>query len=354
MTEKLPLPTQTLYAELMEQLTALEAHRSIGHLAGCFTTKSVKGENYYYFQHSQPGEGSHQIYVGRKNPALDKIVKKYETEREAVKADQSHIQQLCAQLRAGRALVTDNPSSKVIKALADGGFFHLNGVLVGTHAFIVLGNMLGVRWKGASQRTQDVDIAGSSHLHIAIPHTPVNIPEILERLQMGFLPIPSLNHKHPSTSFKVRGEELRVDILTPELGARKRGPVSIPHFNTAAQPLPFLDFLIERPEQAAVINGGGILVNIPNPARFAFHKLIVFRERPAIMHSKTKKDLWQATQLFSLLAEERPGDLLLIWNELKQRGRGWVKRVRAGFSAIKKENEETYKNILKILPDGVS
>ncbi|MEJ2472245.1 MAG: hypothetical protein P8Y96_14215 [Desulfuromonadales bacterium] len=38
--QKLSLATQTLYAELLEQLTALEAQRSIGQLAGTFTEKT--------------------------------------------------------------------------------------------------------------------------------------------------------------------------------------------------------------------------------------------------------------------------------------------------------------------------
>jgi hypothetical protein len=38
---RLPLETQTLYAELLEQLTALEAQRAIGYLTGCFTLKTA-------------------------------------------------------------------------------------------------------------------------------------------------------------------------------------------------------------------------------------------------------------------------------------------------------------------------
>ena len=53
--ERLPLETQTLYAEMMEQLIALEAQRSIGHASGCFTTKVIKGTPYYYFQYLEPG-----------------------------------------------------------------------------------------------------------------------------------------------------------------------------------------------------------------------------------------------------------------------------------------------------------
>ena len=42
---------------------------------------------------------------------------------------------------------------------SDGGVFRLDGVLVSTHAFLVLGNILGVRWDGGSIWTQDIDIA---------------------------------------------------------------------------------------------------------------------------------------------------------------------------------------------------
>lgn len=41
--KRLPLETQTLYTELVEQLTAIEAQRAIGHLPGCFTLKTANG-----------------------------------------------------------------------------------------------------------------------------------------------------------------------------------------------------------------------------------------------------------------------------------------------------------------------
>ena len=60
--ERFPLGTQTLYAELMELLLTYGTHRSIGHLPGCFTTKSIKGEVYYYYQYSAPGGDLKQVY----------------------------------------------------------------------------------------------------------------------------------------------------------------------------------------------------------------------------------------------------------------------------------------------------
>ena len=42
---------------------------------------------------------------------------------------------------------------RVIRRLADYGFFHAGGLLIGTHAFLAYGNMLGVRWGGTGTHT---------------------------------------------------------------------------------------------------------------------------------------------------------------------------------------------------------
>ena len=44
---RIPLETQTLYAELLEHLLALAAERSVGHLRGTFVTKQVTGRPDY-------------------------------------------------------------------------------------------------------------------------------------------------------------------------------------------------------------------------------------------------------------------------------------------------------------------
>ncbi len=349
--EKLPLETLTLYAELMEQLMALETHRSIGRVSGCFTTKTVKSETYYYYQYSDPGGVLRQAYIGKKTPALERVVERFLTERETFKEDMAQIQRLCAQLRLGGVLITDTASARVLKAFAESGIFHLNGVLVGTHAFTVLGNLLGVRWKNSAAKTHDIDIASGSRMSVAIPHIQADLPRTLERLEMGFLPVPQLDPKNPSTSFKVRGKALRVDILTPEVSSTDRGPVFISAFKVAAQPLRFLDYLIENPEKGAIVNGGGVLVNVPTPARYAFHKLIVSGERGVVMHDKIEKDLLQAAQVFSALADERPGDLLLAWDEIKRRGPSWVKQAYIGLSAMAKRHEAEHGMLIEVLPE---
>jgi len=323
--QRQPLEVQTIYAELLEQLAAYEASRAVGHAAGSFVTKTIKGQEYYYFQHVGPGGTKQQTYLGRRDAALDDLARRFAEGRANVAAEQESIDRLAALLRAGGAMITDTPSARVLRALADVGVFHMGGVLVGTHAFVVLGNLLGVRW-ASSLRTQDVDIAADRTVDVAVSDTGGDVPSALESLEMGFLPVPGLDRTSPSTSFKVRGRSLRVDLLTPTARAASR-PVAIPRFSAAARPLRFLDYLIERPVRAAVVDGTVVAVNVPDPARFALQKLIVAGERPAVMQTKREKDLAQAAELLELLAQDRPGDLTLAWEALAGRGQSWVSRV---------------------------
>lgn len=348
--ERLPLETQTLYAEFLDQLVALHARRTIGLAPGCFTTKTVKGETYYYFQYSDPGGVSRQAYVGKKSASLAKVVAAYEHDRSIQTADLDRLHRLCAQLRVGQALPTDPASSRILKSLAESGVFHLGGVLVGTHAFTVYGNLLGVRWDGAFLKTQDIDIAGRAELGIAVPDLQVNVPEVLENLQMGFLPVPSLNRKEPSTSFKIRGQSVRVDFLTPAHRTRSEGTVFISRLGVAAQALKFLDYLLEAHIPAGIVDGGGVLVNVPDPARYAFHKLLLSRARTVASQMKAEKDLSQAIQLIDVLVEDRPGDLSLAWDELRKRGRGWTKPVWTALSAQEKRHPGLIDRLATVIP----
>ena len=340
--------TQTLYAELMEQLTAIEARRSIGNLKGCFITKEIKSEYYYYFQYSDLNGVARQVYVGRKTPALSNLVKRFKEEKDLLKPDVDHVRKLCAQIKAGGAITADSSTARIIRSLADSGIFRLNSVLVGTHAFTVIGNMLGVHWE-THVKTHDIDIATSKHIDIVVPDVKPNVPDTLEKLELGFLPVPALNPKNPSTSFKVRGSTLMVDILTPATGESEK-PVFVASLNTSAQPLRFLDYLITGFERGAVANGGGVLVNIPNPARYAFHKLIISQERSIAMHSKSEKDIAQAASIFAVLAEDRPGDLLIAFEDIGKRGKRWISNLKKGLRLLKTKFPVEYGKLLSVVP----
>ncbi len=348
--DRLPAETQTLYAEFLEHLLAIHARRTIGLASGCFTTKTVKGETYYYFQYSDPGGVTRQAYIGKQSPPLTKVMEAYDRYRSEHGADQKRVQRLCAQLRVGKALTTDPASARILRALADSGVFHLGGVLVGTHAFTAYGNLLGVHWERAHLTTQDIDIAGEERLGIALPDLQVDIPNLLQSLQMGFLPIPALNPKQPSTAFKVRGQAIRVDFLTPAHGGRRDRPVFLSRFRVAAQPLKFLDYLLDGHVHAGIVDGGGVLVNVPNPARYALHKLLVSRSRAISSQTKAIKDIHQAVQLIDVLVDDRPGDLAVAWEELRRRGRGWVQPVRTAIETWGKRHPGFLDKVTSAIP----
>ncbi len=343
--ERLPLEVQTLYAELVDQLTALEAGRSLGSVPGSFVTKTVKGHQYYYFQHVDTAGAKRQVYLGRRDDVLDALAERFTEQRADSEPDHKSVRRLAALARTGGAGTTDAASARVLKGLADAGVFRLGGVLVGTHAFIVIGGLLGVRWEGAGMRTQDVDLAAPRVLEVAASNTSLDLPGTIDSLEMGFLPVPGLDAASPSTSFKVRGQALRVDLLTP---ARASGgkPVMIRRFNAAAQPLRYLDYLIEQPVRAAVISGDPVLVFVPSPARFALHKLVLASDRPATTASKRSKDLAQAGQLLEVLIADREADVVLAWEALRKRGVSWAKRVRKQAENLPAEVAERLEDVL--------
>lgn len=329
---RLPSDTSTLYAELLERLLAEAARREPAKAPGAFTTKTIKGEVYVYFQCSEPGGKVRQLYLGRKGPVTDGLQERFRAGRPQAEKERADLERLCAQVLLGGGWSMGARPARVLKAFAAAGVFEAGAVLVGTHAFGLLGNMLGARWSGACLRTHDLDLAAVSLA--AAGGVESDAPGALERLEMGFLPVPALDPRHPSTSFKVRGEALRVDFLTPGKEGR---PVPVPGLKTSAQPLPFLDYLLEEPQPAAVLDGGGILVLVPSPARFALHKTLVAGERPASQQAKAAKDLDQAAELAVLLAEDRPGDLRLAAEAM--RARGWGKKLERGWARLRSRRE---------------
>jgi hypothetical protein len=328
-----PQEIQTLYAELSERLAAYEATRSFSSLKGGFVTKRISGADYWYFKTSAAPAGQREYSVGPDTSATRAVIEAYQKDRTAVQEVESAIARLCAMLRQGGAMLTDTVSAKVISGLGSAGVFRLGGVLVGTHAFIALGNVMGVHWQ-SGLRTEDIDILASPVLEVAIAPVEADLPATLESLNMGFLPVPGLDARSAETSFKVRGKTLRVDLLTPARGKRTGAPVRIPRLKASAQPLEFLDYLLEAPVDVPVINGGATMVKVPEPARFALHKLIVSVDRSIAMQTKAGKDRQQAGEMIEVLMQDRPGDIELAVESINRLGEGWRKKLKNGLDRL--------------------
>jgi hypothetical protein len=238
-----------------------------------------------------------------------------EEQRERAAPDAARRAQLVEMLVAGGAARESAVVTKVLEVLADSGIFRLGGVVVGTQAFTCFGNLLGVRFERAATRTQDVDLAHERSVGIALAPEPprLDVLETLQRAEPGLAAVPGLDPRSPSTSFKVRGRDLRVDVLTPARGRSSEAPVWIPWLRAAATQLPFLGYLIEQPVQAVLIGGSGVLLNVPRPGRFALHKLWLARQRSMAEQTKARKDLQQATQLLEVLLADRPQEIRDAW-----------------------------------------
>jgi len=344
--DRLSLSTTTLFQQFNEQVISDELTRNIGDLPGTFVFKKIKGKTYCYLQYHEAGKQK-QAYIGPESDKIHQLIGDWDSIRQESKLDNQRRQEMCAMLKAGGLLTVDPSIAKVLSMLTDSGVFRLGVVLVGTQAYRSYGNMLGVKLEGASLQTHDIDLAQDFDVNIALPRElNIDINDVIDRAEMGFIPIPSLNLKHPTTSFKVRRKEIKLDFLTPLVGAPNAKPIKLSSLNTYALPLRFLDYLIENPIQTVLIDNIGLLVNVPDPARYALHKCIISGRRPITEKSKSEKDIYQATQLLKILFEDDTKTVVSAWKGLSQFGKNWQASALEG---IEKFSDKSLINNLKLL-----
>lgn len=329
MLTELSITAQTAYAQLFEACQTGDFLRSVATLPGSFAAKTVKGRLYWYFQYTEPSGDLRQIYVGPDNEQVRALIAK--------KTAPTTLEAVGRLVRAASALGCEAVFPKhfrVIERLADYGFFRAGGVLIGTHAFIAYANLLGVRW-GVAERTQDVDFAHAGRsISIALPtNLELDSHDAIQSLDMGFLPISGLTGKNGASYLNPKEPEFRLDFLTPLV--RQEGPYHHPALGVALQPLKFMEYSLEGVQQAIIFSGDkAVLVNVPAPARYALHKLLIYGERTGAFKAKSEKDLKQAACLLALLKDRFPWEVEDAWLDLISRGPGWVKRINQGLSQL--------------------
>jgi hypothetical protein len=327
----LSLGAQTAYAQLFDAASAAEFNRSVASLKGSFAAKTVKGRKYWYFQHTDVSGKLQQIYVGPDSARIKALIKEH-----GVKEGGAALQKLVNAAIALGCQPLHLPHYRVIRRLADYGFFNAGGVLIGTHAFLAFGNMLGVRW-GDSSRTQDVDFAhAGKQMAIALPtNLELDVHAAIDSLQMGFLPAADLSGRLGGTYLNPRDPEFQLDFLTPIY--RHGKTYEHPKLKISLQPLKFMEYLLEDVQQAALFGAEGVVVaNVPHPARYALHKLLVYAERSAMRRPKASKDLRQSSALLSYFRASSDWDVIEAWKDLISRGPDWRERVKRGRDALDK------------------
>ncbi len=329
---ELSLTAQTAYAQLLESALSAEHRRTVADISGSFAAKAVRGQKYWYFQYTEPAGILRQVYVGPDNDAVRALIEQNQQPSQQENLGpfaRSAVALGCAEILPRHL--------RVIQRLSEYGFFRAGGVLVGTHAFLAFGNMLGVRWGDAS-RTQDVDFAhAGKSLSIALPgNFTMNTDAAIKSLEMGLLPVTSLTSKSGATYLSPKEPDFRLDFLTT-LHRGGDEPFEHPQLGVVLQPLKFMEFSLVDVQQAVLIAGDkAVVVSVPHPARYALHKLIVYGERKGSFAVKSNKDLLQAGFLLSRLKDTRGWEVDEAWGDLKGRGKGWMERVKRGRDALAK------------------
>ncbi|MGH8721396.1 MAG: GSU2403 family nucleotidyltransferase fold protein, partial [Burkholderiales bacterium] len=216
----------------------------------------------------------------------------------------------------------DRKAAAVLQVCFNRGLVQAGLTLVGSHAYGVLLNELGLL--APAYRTQDVDVAKARPLALALPD-PVSLQTLLRETGLPFVPVPGMPSRRPSASFKLPGAEtLAVDLLAP--GPRAGEVVPAKELGAFAQTVPLLDFLIEDAIDAVALSPNQVIpVRVPAPERFALHKLFSSQSRRSA-RDKVRKDIEQAALLTAALEEDTPGGLGDAFRRVPARSRALVRR----------------------------
>ena len=337
MYRNLSLAAATAYAQLVEALQSGELSRSVLDAPGSFNRKQIAGKDYWYYQYRDLNGKLIQAYLGPDSAALSALV----AQRQSAGHEHSD-RQIRAMAQAASTLGCTTVVAAhlaVIQRLSDAGFFRAGGLLVGTHAFLAAGNMLGVCWGDASRTQLDMDeeafAHAGRHMQVALrSDASLDLGDVVSSLNMGFVPTSSLDGIRGGRWVNPKEPGFVLDFLTP-MDKTEKELVYVPAFRADFQALRFMEFSLEDVQSAAVFTGTkACLVNVPNPARMAVHTLIVSGLRPMAQRTKANKDLQQAAMLYAWLLDQDPEGLIDAELDARLRGPKWRKHLSAGLHGI--------------------
>ena len=318
----------TAYAQAKE--LALAQHAVPLLTAGSIRTEARAGGRFVYrYRYRYDASGKRVTeYLGAAADAAT-AVKLEQAQQEM--DEQALIADYCRKLRAIRFYSADNSTLVTVASLFNAGVFGGGGVLVGTHAYGVILNELGVSASPMAM-TEDVDVARAGRIELAA-RPDDGLLGLLKQTGLPFHEVPTLKRGGPSTSFKVRGRKLRVDLLMPARG-KPYVPIAVAELGAHAMGLPYLEYLLKDAVPSVLIGRDRIApVTVPHAGWFCLHKLALYSLRTGADNPKREKDVLQAAVLAQALTQKN--DFLLteaiedMDSKLKTRIRPGVKRALA-------------------------
>jgi hypothetical protein len=333
--------SQTKYQEL--KALARSQRRVLAGTPGTLKARTQSGNRYWVREYIRVDGRKTDGYVGPESALSTAKLEALRAEVELAGA----LAAGSAQLRLLGYQRMERKPAAVLEALYNRGLFASGLTLVGSHAYGVLLNELGVIAPG--YRTKDLDLARAQPLAVALPGD-LGFHQLLKESGLPFVPVPGMPSHRPSASFKLPGAEtLAVDLLVP--GPRLGSVVPVPELAAYAQAVPLLDFLIDDPMDAVILSPNQVIpVKIPSPERFVLHKLYASQSRSAD-RGKASKDLDHAATLVAVLEEETPGRLRDSFRRMPQAGRAATRRgaraAAARLRALHPQAEEALRRIAR-------
>lgn len=296
------LSFRTAYAQAKE-LALAQSHVSLATAGSLQTEPRGGGRFVYHYRYDASGRRVTE-YLG---PEGDTRTLARVEQASADIRDAAAVAGYSRDLRKVGFHSTENSALVTVAALFNAGLFGNGGILVGTHAFGALLNELGVA-DALIAMTEDVDLARAGPIQIAaLPAG--GFLRLLADTGLPFHAVPQLKPKHPATSFKVRGKNLKVDLLVPSRGEPYQ-PVAVRELGAHATGLPHLKFLLREPTRSILLGRNRIVpVVVPHAGRFCVHKLALYSLRGGGDNPKSQKDVSQAAILAVAIAGEQ--DFLL-------------------------------------------
>ncbi len=338
--QRLPLAVQTAYSDLLDRLQ----EDAVLELNGTPVLRERNGRKYWYIVQRLAGH-TDEKYLGPNTDEVKARVERVQEIKAGLKLREKQRGKLTRMCREGGVPPVDAQTGKVLLALSKAGLFRLRGVIVGSHAFRCYPGLLGTQILEAHAATEDIDVAAFRSISVALDdHLDPALEDTLR--QIGpFVARPNL-HNQP-TAWRDHGGGTMVELLAPNEGPERGEPMELPALGAYGTPLRFLDYLIHEPAQAAVLYRSGVLVNVPQPARYAIHKLIVATRRSATARQKSAKDIQQSAALIRILAEDRPDELVEAYHEAYGRGPSWKSHIQKGLLRLPEDARRALDDVIK-------
>ena len=322
--EALTPTEQTLFAELVQQVETAAP-------AGTVYTRERDGIEYYYAK-IPVGVDRIDTFIGKvgNDEAEHKVA---ELKRGMEQARDRR--RLISVLRGAGLAAPYRTIGATLDALSYAGLFRNGAVLVGTAAYMMSEPLVGRRLLGRTLMTGDLDLATANLALKAEP--PERLETIIKRGDPTFEPVLQISPKEPPSRFRT-ADGFLLDLITPTRRRTDTNPMPMDELDAGAAPLQYMDWLITNPVSTVALWGSGVSINIPQPSRFAVHKLILAQKRSVGSRSKRQKDLAQAAALIDAIESHDPFDLYdALAGAMAQGRHGWREPIIRSLTELNRE-----------------